>query len=168
MHECPNCAEPLAEGDVKCASCGEGLTHGGSPARSQARPVVLVVGAITVLLLISTCAFFAVAGLHVQSSSVKLKTRKAQIDMRALETAMQLYKIDNGDNPDLLDDLVEKPVGAPRWRGPYLGGPVPLDPWGNPYVYQRRMDGFTLTCYGSDGVPGGFEDQTDLSITVGN
>ena len=94
-------------------------------------------------------------------------TRKAQVDMQTIETAMQLYKIENGAYPRFLDDLVEQPLGAPRWRGPYLGGLPPVDPWGNPYVYQLRKDGFTLTCHGSDGVPGGHDDQADLSIRQG-
>ena len=138
-----------------------------APADSQPRPVFLVLGAIVVLALISTLAFFVVVGARVESSSFHHKMRKAQADLRSIETAMQLYKIDNGAYPKFLDDLVERPIGEPRWRGPYLGGKAPVDPWGNAYVYRLRKDGFSLTCYGSDGAPGGDEDQADLSVSLG-
>ncbi len=52
----------------------------------------------------------------------------------------------NANFGDVLDDhlLKNQPnasttaayptTGSNRWRGPYLAGPAPLDPWGRPYV----------------------------------
>jgi general secretion pathway protein G len=100
---------------------------------------------------------------------------KAQIQMESIETALQLYKLDNGVYPTTeqgLQSLVEAPtVGQlPRaWReGGYLAkGRVPKDPWGNDYVYLspgvHDEDGFDIMSYGSDGEPGGEGKDKDIN-----
>ena len=100
---------------------------------------------------------------------------KAQIQMESIETALQLYKLDNGVYPTTeqgLQSLVEAPtVGQlPKaWReGGYLAkGRVPKDPWGNDYVYLspgvHDEDGFDIMSYGSDGEPGGEGKDKDIN-----
>jgi general secretion pathway protein G len=100
---------------------------------------------------------------------------KAQIQMESIETALQLYKLDNGVYPTTeqgLQALVEAPtVGQlPKaWReGGYLAkGRVPKDPWGNDYVYLspgvHDEDGFDIMSYGSDGEPGGEGKDKDIN-----
>ena len=76
---------------------------------------------------------------------------KAQIQIESIETALKLYKLDNGSYPTTeqgLQALVEPPsVGklASAWReGGYLEkGKVPKDPWGNEYVYLFWYDEIT-------------------------
>ena len=49
------------------------------------------------------------------------------------------YRIDMGTYPTTavgLDGLVTQPQGGGNWKGPYLEGPVPLDPWQQPYEYR--------------------------------
>lgn len=90
---------------------------------------------------------------------------KAQMVIGTLETALKMYKLDNGVYPSTeqgLRALVEPPaIGrlAPKWReGGYLeSNTVPKDPWGNEYIYLSpgaNYD-FDLTSYGADGEPGG-------------
>ena len=68
------------------------------------------------------------------------RVSKAKQDVRALEEALNRYKLDNYDYPSTeqgLDALVKKPGGSPepkRWKGPYVKK-VPNDPWQNPYQY---------------------------------
>ena len=53
----------------------------------------------------------------------------------------------------------------PRWDGPYLPKDVPLDPWGNPYVYSLNNDKinpYTLMSYGADGKEGGEDNNADI------
>jgi general secretion pathway protein G len=98
---------------------------------------------------------------------------KAQMDIATLETALKLYKLDNGRYPSSeqgLQALVETPtVGVlPRkWReGGYLEkGKVPNDPWGSEYVYLAPgLHGdFDLMSYGADGQPGGEGDDEDIN-----
>ena len=98
---------------------------------------------------------------------------KARVQMESVETALRLYKLDNGIYPSTeqgLQALIEAPtVGElPRkWRkGGYLEkGNVPKDPWGHEYVYLSPglHDDFDLVSYGADGQPGGEDQNKDVN-----
>ncbi|MCD4716152.1 MAG: type II secretion system major pseudopilin GspG [Desulfobacterales bacterium] len=98
---------------------------------------------------------------------------KARVQIESMETALKLYKLDNGSYPSTeqgLQSLVEAPsVGTlPRaWRnGGYLEkGKVPNDPWGGDYLYlcpgvHGELDLFS---YGPDGEPGGEDKNADIN-----
>ena len=101
------------------------------------------------------------------------KQVRARMDIAALETALKLYKLDNGIYPVTeqgLLALVQRPESGtiPRkWRqGGYLEkSKVPKDPWGNDYVYLSPglKSDFDIICYGADGVPGGENENKDIS-----
>jgi general secretion pathway protein G len=66
---------------------------------------------------------------------------KAKSDIRALEAALNLYRLDNMTYPTTdqgLEALVTKPTDSPEprnWKeGGYLDR-LPTDPWGNTYMY---------------------------------
>ncbi|MCD9026841.1 type II secretion system major pseudopilin GspG [Luteimonas sp. BDR2-5] len=90
-----------------------------------------------------------------------------QID--ALRKAIDSYRLDVGRFPrqeDGLQVLLDRPEGESRWNGPYLRGAVPLDPWGNPYVYRvpgARGD-YDLISFGRDGRPGGEGEDADVGV----
>jgi general secretion pathway protein G len=98
---------------------------------------------------------------------------KARVQIESIETALKLYKLDNGAYPSTeqgLQALVEAPtVGQlPRaWReGGYLEkGRVPKDPWDYEYVYlcPGVHGDFDLISYGADGEPGGEDKDKDIS-----
>jgi len=98
---------------------------------------------------------------------------KARIQIESIETALKLYKLDNGSYPTTeqgLQALVEPPsVGklASAWReGGYLEkGRVPKDPWDNEYVYlcPGIHGDFDLVSYGSDGETGGEGKDMDIN-----
>ncbi len=98
---------------------------------------------------------------------------KAEMQIKALETALRLYKLDNGSYPTTeqgLEALVQPPATgrpAPGWRqGGYLEqGKVPLDPWKNPFVYlSPGLHGdYDLISYGADGAPGGEGKDADIN-----
>ena len=98
---------------------------------------------------------------------------KARVQMESIETALKLYKLDNGSYPTTeqgLQALVEAPsVGelARHWRkGGYLEkGKVPVDPWENEFVYlSPGVNGdFDLSSYGKDGQPGGEDENADIN-----
>ncbi|MBT8350715.1 MAG: type II secretion system major pseudopilin GspG [Deltaproteobacteria bacterium] len=101
------------------------------------------------------------------------KQVKARVQMESLETAIKLYKLDNGIYPMTeqgLQALVEQPqTGAlpKKWRkGGYLEkGRVPKDPWGNEFVYLSpgAHGDYDIISYGADGVPGGEEFNKDIN-----
>ncbi len=94
----------------------------------------------------------------------------ARSDVRAILTALKLYRLDNGSYPTTdqgLSALVQKPqVGniPSNWKpGGYLDR-LPKDPWGHDYHYLNpgihgEVDVFT---YGSDGAPGGDGISSDI------
>lgn len=101
------------------------------------------------------------------------KQVKARLDIASLETALKMYKLDNGAYPGTeqgLQALVEKPetgVVPKKWKkGGYLEkGKVPQDPWGNDYIYlSPGLKGdFDIISYGADGAPGGEDENQDIN-----
>ena len=101
------------------------------------------------------------------------KRLKANLQIESLETALKLYKLDNGMYPDTeqgLQALVEEPEAGTlpkNWRkGGYLEkGRVPKDPWGNEFVYlSPGVHGeYDIISYGADGVSGGDEKNKDIN-----
>ena len=100
------------------------------------------------------------------------KQLKAKIQIESLETALKLYKLDNGVYPDTeqgLQALVQQPdTGqARKWRaGGYLDkGKLPQDPWGNDFIYLSpglNYD-YDLSSYGADGIQGGDGKNQDIN-----
>lgn len=92
----------------------------------------------------------------------------ARAQMDAIDKALQAYRMDTGHFPSSalgLKALVTQPADETRWRGPYLQGEVPLDPWGSPYQYQipsTRGKDFDLLSWGKDKAPGGQGDDADI------
>ena len=105
-----------------------------------------------------------------QEERARVEATKVQI--RALESALDAFKLDNGFYPDTqqgLEALIEKPtVGQipPKYRdGGYLEQKkIPLDPWGNPYVYlcPGLHGDFDIISYGADGKEGGEGKDADI------
>ena len=101
------------------------------------------------------------------------RQEKARMDIVALESALKLYKLDNGSYPSTeqgLQALVEAPETGtlPRkWRdGGYLEKrTVPKDPWGNDFVYlSPGIKGkYDIISYGADGVAGGEGFDKDIN-----
>jgi len=98
---------------------------------------------------------------------------KARLQIESLETALKLYKLDNGMYPSTeqgLQALVELPETGDlpkKWRqGGYLEkGKVPKDPWGNEFIYlSSGVHGdYDILSYGADGVPGGEDKNMDIN-----
>lgn len=100
-----------------------------------------------------------------QLGKSEVNTAKAQID--AIETALDIYRLDHGQYPsqdENLDALVTPPENANRWQGPYLENSIPTDPWGQPYIYRfpGERGEFDLFSYGADGQLGGDGNDADI------
>jgi general secretion pathway protein G len=98
---------------------------------------------------------------------------KARMQIESMETALKLYKLDNGNYPTTeqgLQALVEKPsigAAAKNWRqGGYLEkGKVPKDPWDKDFVYisPGSHGDYDLSSLGADGEPGGEGKNKDIN-----
>ena len=76
----------------------------------------------------------------------KAETETARHQMQILGVALDTYRLDVGEYPASLEDLVRS--SAPKWNGPYLRPErVPKDPWGDEYVYQTLDGGEKFELY---------------------
>jgi len=97
---------------------------------------------------------------------------EAKVQIKNFETALKLFKLDNGFYPSTeqgLEALLEKPTTGripQKYReGGYLEQRrIPLDPWGNPYVYISPgvYGDFDLLSLGADGKEGGEDKDADI------
>lgn len=101
------------------------------------------------------------------------KTVKAKIDIAAIETALKMYKLDNGTYPSTeqgLTALIEKPAIEPvpsNWnkKGYLDKRKIPVDPWGREYLYLAPgvHGDYDILSYGADGTPGGDDNSKDIN-----
>ena len=115
----------------------------------------------------------ALVGPKLMGRTDDAKVKTTRIQLKGLESALKLYKLDNGSYPSTeqgLDALVAKPsVGViPKSYkdGGYLESKkVPKDPWGNDYLYisPGEHGDYDLFSYGADGVKGGEGKNADIT-----
>lgn len=96
---------------------------------------------------------------------------KAKQDIKSIESALELYRLDNFNYPSTdqgLEALVEKPTGDPEpanWKdGGYLKT-LAKDPWGREYIYMSpgETGDFDIVSLGRDGQEGGTEYDADIT-----
>ena len=101
----------------------------------------------------------------------KARRTTAATQIRSLEEALGMFKLDNGFYPSTeqgLQSLVNKPsvgrIPARFKEGGYIKK-IPLDPWGQPYLsLSPGVHGdFDLFSYGPDGESGGEGDNADIA-----
>lgn len=101
------------------------------------------------------------------------KTGTAKSNIASFETALRMYKLDNGVYPETeqgLQALVEAPTTGTipkKWRkGGYLEKKgVPKDPWGNEYIYicPGVHGDYDISSLGKDGMAGGEDEDKDIN-----
>ena len=98
------------------------------------------------------------------------QVQQAKADLKALVSAMQMFKLNAGVYPTVeqgLVSLVEKPVKDPvprRWV--QLVAKLPKDPWGADYRYRtRKKDGKIFHVVASDG-PDPISEKDNIEETL--
>ena len=98
------------------------------------------------------------------------RVTKARQDIRAIESALNLYRLDNFIYPTTdqgLDALVQRPDTEPRPKNWTSGGyldRLPKDPWGNLYGYLQpgEHNEVDIFSFGADGHVGGDAINQDI------
>lgn len=94
---------------------------------------------------------------------------KAKQDIGAIQSALDLYKLDNGNYPTTdqgLQALVAKPTTDPiprNWKSDGYLQKLPVDPWGQSYQYVNNNEKLKIFTYGSKGKEGDSEISNDNS-----
>jgi general secretion pathway protein G len=123
--------------------------------KARARSGFTLVEMLLVVTIIGILAALVVPKLAGSSERARKTTALADIN-GGIKTALGQYEVDNGFYPKSLQDLIVQPGNAKNWHGPYFDPPkLPLDPWGNPYIYyypgKHNPSGYDLLSMGPDG-----------------
>lgn len=100
----------------------------------------------------------------------KARIIKVKQDIRQLESALDLYRLDNFNYPNTdqgLEALLRAPTDLANSGNYKQGGymrRLPIDPWGADYLYLTPGEHYEIDIYslGSDGAPGGTGTATDI------
>ena len=102
----------------------------------------------------------------------KAKVTEAKIQIKNFETALRLFKMDNGFYPSTeqgLEALISPPEAGQipenyKETGYLEKRVIVLDPWGNEYVYisPGELGDYDLISYGADGIPEGEKLNADI------
>lgn len=117
---------------------------------------------LEILLLLAVGAFVVLTWPNFRRGNGTARITAAQADIHgSLRSALGRFKLDTGSYPKSLQDLTIQPVAAPIRRRPYLNE-IPVDPWGNPYIYNfpgnHGADSYDLASLGPDGQAGTDDD----------
>ena len=124
---------------------------------------------IVVVVIIAVLATLVAPNVFQHVGSARETAARSQIVM--LGAALDAHRLHVGRYPTTQEGLAAlwlMPAGAPStWRGPYLRKAVPLDPWGNAYVFlspgEVNRETYDLLSLGSDGKRGGTAEATDIT-----
>lgn len=135
----------------------EGLAEEAGFSLIELMVVIVIMGLLTTIVVV-----------NVLPSQDRAMVEKARTDVRMIEQAIEMYRIDTRRYPSLeegLDVLAVPPGGSTLRTESYIRN-LPLDPWGNPYqyLYPGENGAFDVFSFGADGRSGG----DGLNADIGN
>ncbi len=139
------------------------------PARAPQGPAqraFTLIELLLVLVILGILAAIVVPKFSGRTEQARRTAAQSQISI--FGNALDAFEVDVGYYPkgqNGLQDLVATPRDAKDWKGPYLQGEIPLDPWGNAYRYEcpgrQNPNGYDLFSVGLDGRDGTEDDITN-------
>ena len=138
--------------------------------RTKNRSGFTLIEVLVVVFILGILAALVAPKMLGRTDDAKIAETKLQI--KNLETAIKLYKLDNGIFPTTdqgLEALEKKPSAEPipkkyKEDGYLEKTSIPKDSWGNPYIYVTpgTHGDFDIISYGADGKPGGEGKDADI------
>jgi general secretion pathway protein G len=121
---------------------------------------------IEILVVITILASLAsIVAINVFGQQEEAQIKQARIEIRTLENALQQFKAMENRFPSKSEGLLRLTEPCGRAKRPLLDQ-VPIDPWGNPYIYKSALTSGELPVvltYGADGKVGGEGVNEDIS-----
>jgi len=119
--------------------------------------VIVIIGLIT-----------AIVALNVLPAQNTARIEKAKADIRVLEQAIELYRLQNGRLPTTSEGLQVLLASSGEGSAPTAGyiRRLPADPWGRDYIYVSpgEKGEYDLVSFGADAQEGG----EGVNADVGN
>ncbi len=122
---------------------------------------------LVVLIILGLIA--SIAGPNVMRYLGSSKSKTAKLQIKELESSLELFYLDTGRYPSSstgLQELIKNEASLIGWNGPYFKlAKVPDDPWGYAYLYKipGEHGPFDLVSLGADNQPGGDGDDRDIT-----
>ena len=116
---------------------------------------------MVVIVIIASLA--TIVGVNLWGTMSQADVTNAQAQISNFKTALTAYKLTFKKFPTSEQGL-EALVSNEKGTNFLDANQIPPDPWGNPYAYTSD-DGktFTIVSYGADGMPGGIDEDADIS-----
>lgn len=113
----------------------------------------------------------ALVATNILGSAVDAQVKTTKSQMKLIESALDMYKLDNFTYPtseQALEALINKPSSSPEPKnyrsGGYMkGSSLPTDAWGNSFLYFMEKGKYEIVSLGADGVEGGEAEYADIS-----
>lgn len=143
-----------------------------APAARHGDAGVTLIEMMVVLVIIGIVAALVVP--NVIGRPDEARAAVARADLKTIAASLEMYRLDSRSYPTTAQGLLaltERPTTPPVpvvWAdGGYLAQ-VPVDPWGQPYLYQSPAAEapYELLSLGADGAPGGDGADADISNLV--
>ncbi|ATB27369.1 type II secretion system major pseudopilin GspG [Melittangium boletus] len=119
--------------------------------RRRGMTLIEIMVVITILGLI-----MAAVGVSVIPKLEEAKQDTARMDIKTIQNAMKLYYTKKGKYPDTGTGL-KALVDTNNLEK------IPVDPWGNEYIYMNEGGKPVISSYGADGTQGGEGPDADIS-----
>lgn len=119
--------------------------------RNRGMTLIEIMVVITILGLIA-----AAVGVAVIPKLEEAKRDTARLDINSLQNALKLYYTKQGKYPDTA-------TGLKALVDTQNLDKMPVDPWGNEYIYMNEGGKPVIMSYGADGTAGGEGSDADVS-----
>jgi general secretion pathway protein G len=145
---------------------GHGRPHTARRGYGEARSAFTLLEIMIALAILALLVGLAVTNLDTIFGNAQGTTAKLFVN-ESIKLPLSSYRIAMGDFPSTaegLQALITAPANkAESWHGPYFSDPkIPLDPWGEPYVYKypgvHNPKGYDIYSKGPDKIDGTADD----------
>ncbi len=146
-------------------------TFGGDNYRIAAKKAFTFLELMVVMFILSLLV--GIVGPRLIGRSDEARVVETKMQIKNFETALNLYKLDNGSYPETeqgLAALIEKPVTGKipdnyRSDGYLDKKKIPRDSWSHPYIYicPGSHGDYDIISYGADGKAGGEKQGADIT-----
>lgn len=126
----------------------------------QQRPIAQISGFTLIEVMVVVVILGILAAIivpKIMSRPEQARIVKVKQDILAIQSALDLYKLDNGIYPTTdqgLQALINKPTSAPEprsWKADGYLQDIPVDPWGQAYQYLNDNEKLRVFSYGPSG-----------------